>query len=661
MSHANWSMTRLPASLRALGLGLGVMAQAALAQQPAAPGQPPAVRGTEMAGANQFRAHCEVCHGTDPRAPSIAMLRRMAPERIYQALSNGAMRTQAQEAKLTDKDMREIAYWMGGRQLEEAQDDAKNMPNRCSNNPPLSPSVLSSMPAWNGWSNDLFNARFQPGKGAEMSPAAVTRLQLKWAFALPSASSIYGQPTIVGGRVFVSGDSGYVYSLDAASGCVYWSFQAQSGVPSAVMINPRPGHPNQLVANFGDIRGNAYAVDATNGELIWKTLVDEHPLSRIRGGIKYYNGRLYVPVTALEEVESGSFNYKCCNSRGAVVALNAEDGKELWKTYTIPEAATQRKTPDGKTYFGPSGAGVWGPTMVDPKRKAIYVSTANAFSEPETGREDAVMALDMDTGKLLWVQQDEPGDIWHGGCPAGPPLAGLGLPPQGVARYAAQNRQGRGPNGGRAQQRPRPPLPPDYYCPPAKGNPDWDFSAGVMMTTLPGGKDLLIVGQKSGVVWAHDPDKKGALVYESDISRGEITFGGAMDSENGYFAMRGGAVVAMRLADGLEKWATYIAPQESMPTHRGISAAVTVIPGVVFAAGLDGMLHALSTFDGRELWSYDTTREVKTVNGLTASGGSIGSAGPTVAGGMLMVTSGYTGFQSGQPGNLLLAFGPPSR
>ena len=660
-------MTRLVwMSMVALGFCFGVAR--AQAQQPggqaAGQAQPAIVRGTEMAGANAFRAHCEVCHGTMASAPTIAMLRKMSPERIYQALTTGAMRNQALEAKLTDSDMRDIAAWMGGRKLEGQQDDAQKMPNRCSNNTPLAAKDLTALPAWNGWSNDLFNARFQPGKSADLSPAGVVRLQLKWAFALPSAASVYGQPTIVGGRVFVSGDSGYVYSLDAATGCVYWSFQAQSGVSSAVAIEQRPGHPNQMVAYFGDIRGNAYAVDTANGELVWKTSVDPHPLSRIRGGIKFYNGRLYVPVTSLEEVESGSYNYKCCTFRGMVVALNAENGKEVWKTYTISDAPTERKTADGKSFFGPSGAGVWGPTMVDPKRKAIYVSTGNGFSEPATGRSDAVMALDMDTGRVLWVQQDEPGDVWHGGCPSGPPPPGLGLPPKSASRYADPNRAANGRGAGRGARGPaqeRPALPPDYYCPPSDANPDWDFSAGVMLANLPNGKSLLIVGQKSGVVWAHDPDKKGALVWKSDISRGEIDFGGAMDDENAYFAMRGGAVVAMRLSDGLERWATYVPPQESMRGHAGISAAVTVIPGVVFAAGLDGVLHAFSTFDGRQLWAYDTTQQVKTVNGLTASGGSIGSAGVTVAGGMVMATSGYTGFQQGQPGNLLLAFGPPVR
>src|ERR1017187_7220407 len=110
--------------------------QRVYAQPPAAPvagqAQPVAVRGTEMAGATQFRARCETCHGKIARAPSLGMLRRMAPERIYQALTTGAMQTEAQEAKLTDPELRDIAAWMGGRKLEGESDDAMKMPNRCS-------------------------------------------------------------------------------------------------------------------------------------------------------------------------------------------------------------------------------------------------------------------------------------------------------------------------------------------------------------------------------------------------------------------------------------------------------------------------------------------------------------------------------------------------
>jgi polyvinyl alcohol dehydrogenase (cytochrome) len=180
-----------------------------------------------------------------------------------------------------------------------------------------------------------------------------------------------------------------------------------------------------------------------------------------------------------------------------------------------------------------------------------------------------------------------------------------------------------------------------------------------MLVTLPNAKDLVVAGQKSGVVWAFDPDQKGALAWKSDISRGEILFGAAADEKYGYFGMRGGALTAVRLKDGVEQWTTYIDPQPSMESHRGISAAVSAVPGVIFVPGLDGTLRAFSAFDGRPLWEYDTTQEVTTVNGVPGKGGSIGSAGATVVDGMVFVTSGYVGFLDGQPGNLLLAFGPP--
>jgi polyvinyl alcohol dehydrogenase (cytochrome) len=501
----------------------------------------------------------------------------------------------------------------------------------------------------------LINARFQPAKAAGLPPAAVSRLQLKWAFGLPAAASVYGQPTIVDGRVFVSSDTGYVYSLDAATGCVHWSFQAQAGVRSAITIGAAKAGSAKFAAFFGDVRGNVYAVDTTNGELLWKAAIDPHPLSRITGGIKYYNGRVYVPVASLEEPESSSPNYLCCTFRGMVAALDADTGKQIWKTYMITETPTPRKSAAGKNFLGPSGAGVWDPPTIDPKRHAIYVTTGNAFSAPDVGRSDAIMALDMATGKILWVQQDEPGDVWHTGCVQGNPPAGF--PPKNIEQRVRAAGRGPGP-AGRGGFGNRPPMPDSYYCPDETLNPDWDFSAGAILLNLPNGKSLLVAGQKSGMVWAHDPDQKGALVWKSDVSRGQIVFGGAADDQNAYFVMRGGGVVAVQLSDGMEKWYTPIPPQESMSSHPGLTAGVTVIPGVVFTAGLDGMLRAFTTLDGRPLWQYDTTQEVKTVNGVPGKGGSIGSAGPTVAQGMVFVTSGYTGFQGGQPGNLLLAFSP---
>jgi polyvinyl alcohol dehydrogenase (cytochrome) len=375
--------------------------------------------------------------------------------------------------------------------------------------------------------------------------------------------------------------------------------------------------------------------------------------------VKVYDGRVYVPVANREETTSAGYDYVCCTSRGIVVALDSATGRQIWKTYTIPEIPSPRKNSAGVSFLGPSGASVWGTLALDPKRRAVYLSTGNAFSEPDVGRSDAVIAMDMDTGKVLWARQVEHNDVWHNAnCASGPPPPGF--PPRSAGRIPGQAppaaRAGDGARGGRA---PMPPPPPHYYCSDAKG-PDWDFSAGVMLIDLPNGKNLVVAGQKSGVVWAFDPDRNGELAWKTDISRGEILFGAAADDEKGFFGMRAGALTAVRLKDGVEQWTAFLDPQPSMESHRGLSAAVTVIPGVVFAPGLDGTLRAFSTFDGRPLWQYDTTQKIATVNGVPGRGGSIGSAGAVVVDGMVFVTSGYVGFLNGQPGNLLLAFGPPN-
>jgi polyvinyl alcohol dehydrogenase (cytochrome) len=615
--------------------------QAAQLSPAPSPGSPVARGTTEGAGSTIFGNYCESCHGKVEAAPTPATLKKMTPEHIYAALTTGDMVAMAKD--LSDQQKRDIAEWVGGRKLGAGNvGDASKMPNVCKTNKPVRD--ITSAPSWNGWSPGLTAARFQTAEAANMSAAKVGRLHLKWAFGLPAADSVYGQPTIVDGKVFVTSDAGYVYSIDAETGCVYWSFPAGVGIRSAITVGPTKPGSTRYAAFFGDVRGTVYSIDANSGELIWKVPIDEHQLSRVTAGTTLYNGRLYVPVASLEEPESSSANYVCCQFRGMVAALDSETGKQVWKTYTLPSPPSKQTTPEGVTYMGPAGVGVWGPVSIDPQRNAIYFGTGNTFSGPDVGRSDAVMALALDTGKILWIKQDEPGDVWHTGCPQGPAPPGFAPKPPRPARPA-------GAGGVPAQ----PTMPATYYCANPEG-PDWDISSGVMIANLANGKNLLVAGQKSGMVWAHDPDKKGELVWRSDVSRGQIVFGGALDNENAYFAFRSGGVAALRLSDGLEKWYTPITPQPSMSTHTGFSAAVTVVPGVVFAAGLDGMLRAFNAFDGRIIWEYDTTQEVWTVNGVKAHGGSIGSAGPTVANGMLYVTSGYTGFQNGVPGNVLLAF-----
>lgn len=490
---------------------------------------------------------------------------------------------------------------------------------QCASNPPLGD--LAAKPAWSGWGADVQNSRFQPAKDAGLPRDQVSRLKLKWAFGIPDAKSVIGQPMIAGGRVFISGDTRQVYSLDAATGCQYWSFKAEDDVRNSPTIGPgRSGHSSLY---FGDLKGNVYAVDAANGELLWKIAADSHPKTRITASPKLYEGRLYIGVSSLEEVGSADLGYPCCTFRGSVLALDANTGKQIWKTYTIAEAAKPtHKNSKGTQLWGPAGGGVWNSPTIDVKRHALYVGTGDAYTDPAAKNTDSIMALDLTSGKVLWSVQDLGGDAWIVGCDV---------------------------------------TPKPENCPASMG-PDHDFGASPILKNLPNGKSVLIAGQKSGTVWAHDPDRKGAVIWKVETAEkaagfaGQIVWGGAADDQNAYFGLSSGGVVALSLADGARKWFAPLEPATGRA--RGRESAISVIPGVVISTGWDGVVRALASADGSVLWEYDTAKSFETVNKVAAKGGSMGGPGPVVAGGTLYVGSGFPGIQNGMPGNVLLAFSP---
>src|SRR5581483_10452180 len=218
---------------------------------------------SESTGTHLFNDHCATCHGNPQveRAPSPATLKQMAPEHVYEVLTNGSMKAMA--AGLTDQEKREIAEYLGGRKIDTRDiGAAKNMPNVCSANSPVHD---LNGPAWNGWGVDNSNSRFQSAEGAKLSAGQVSRLKLKWAFGFPNATAMYGA-TVVDGNVYVSSNAGYLYSLDAKTGCVHWSFKPQSAVRSGVVIGPMKASPSKYAAFFGDIQGRVYAIDAATGE-----------------------------------------------------------------------------------------------------------------------------------------------------------------------------------------------------------------------------------------------------------------------------------------------------------------------------------------------------------------------------------------------------------
>jgi polyvinyl alcohol dehydrogenase (cytochrome) len=483
-----------------------------------------------------------------------------------------------------------------------------------------------SVATWNGWGVDLSNSRFQAAKNAQLTAGQVPHLKLKWAFGFPDTKSVLGQPSVVSGRVFVGVDTGKVYSLDAASGCVYWSFQAEAGVRTAILVE-RVG--SRLAAYFGDLKANAYAVDAATGQLLWKFPVDDHPAARITGTPKAFEGRVYFPVASGEEGAAANPTYACCTFRGSVAALDAVTGGRIWKRYMIADKPRPvGKNSNGVSRFAPAGAGVWSSPTIDTQRRALYVGTGDAYTEPAARKTDAIVALDLASGGILWSAQDSRGDAWLVGC-AGP----------------------------FSEEKPRP-----ENCPKDLG-PDHDFGSPPMLVALPGGHTILVAGQKSGNVWAHDPDSKGAVLWRTALVNntrefgGKIVWGGAADEQNAYFGLGTGGVAALQLKDGDPRWfATLDAAPGIEPRLQRHDGPLTAIPGVIFSGGWDGVLRALSAADGHILWEYNTVREYKTVNGVVAKGGSMGAAGPTIVGGILFVPSGYVGVNNGMPGNVLLAF-----
>ena len=599
---------------------------------------------SESTGVSQYFVNCAKCHESSeaPQAPRTAVLKQMPPERIYESLTTGTMRTQA--AHLTDQERRLIAEWVGGRKIDaELAGDAEKMPNQCASHPPVR---RLNAPGWNGWGIDHRNSRAQSAAAAGLSPGQVSRLALKWAFGFPGATALYSQ-TLVDGRLYVTSNAGYVYSLDADTGCVHWSFRAQSVVRSGFTVGRMSRASDRLIVYFGDIHGMAYALDATTGEVIWKTQTDPHPLARITGTPVLHESRVYVPVASLEEPESGQADYSCCTFRGYLAALDAATGEPIWKTYTIPEAAKSvGKNSRGKDMLAPSGAGIWVTPVLDVKRRALYFGTGNAFSgTPSTA--NAIMALHMDTGKVLWSMQALPLDVWHNGCPQTIP----------GGRAGGRGRAGGPPGGGI-------PYPPEN-CPNPTG-PDWDFSAPPALATTTDGRDIIIAPQKQGLVWALNPDN-GAVLWKQDVAReiaggrGETLFGGAVDNEKAYFGLVSGGHLALDLKTGEEVWYTPITRPSGRENKRGIVGAVTLIPGVLLSGAGDGVVRAVSSKTGQLLWEFDTAQEFITVNGVAARGGSLASGGPIVANGMVFIGSGYPGFQGGDPGNVLLAFAPTVR
>jgi polyvinyl alcohol dehydrogenase (cytochrome) len=555
-------------------------------------------------------------------------LKQLSADAVVTALTTGRMAAQAQ--RLSQQDRVAVAEFVTGKTVSVqtagtpgGQCDAKSQGSAAS--------LSLGQGSWNGWGGTPAGNRFTKDGG--ITSAQVPRLRLAWAFGFPRVLSARTQPAVAGDWLFTASDTGEVFGLNAKTGCIRWTFQAKAGVRGALSVSPLGA--GKFGVYFGDGQSNAYGLDAITGKQLWTLKVETHPNSSITAAPVVHDGRVYVTTAAVAEESRGQDpNYACCSFRGSISAIDVLTGERIWKSYTIAQEPKPRgKSSKGVELLGPAGAPVWGAPTLDTKRGVLYVATGNGYAGPPQKAMNAIIAIDLKTGAHKWLQQTIPNDIWLMQC---------------VAQSTAKDKQ----------------VNPN--CPDEQG-PDFDFSAAPLITTTAAGRDLIVVPQKSGVLWALDPDKGGEVVWQYRYGQGSGMggqWGAAADGVNAYIGTGDGmsptpgGMHAVNLVTGQRVWSK--GPQPTLcAAGFGCSAsqagAISAIPGVAFSAGADGGLRAFSSTDGSIVWMFDTNRPFKTVNGVEANGGSMDASGVTVSGGMLYLNSGYGGIV-GRPGNVLLAF-----
>jgi polyvinyl alcohol dehydrogenase (cytochrome) len=590
-----------------------------------------------------YKTTCAICHEVpETKAPPTETLRRLPASQILMAMEFGKMQPQA--AGLKQEQRVKLAKWLAAE--EDGRRDAWIAANACAGETPVAASGRQN------WGLGRENTRHL--EGVRIDRGNVGRLTLQWSIALPAVNTMRSQPVVAGDTVFLGSKGGHVLALDRRSGCVRWSFKTDAPVHSALTLDRTPDGVATLF--FADEMATVHAVDATTGRLRWHERLKWFPTTIVSGPATYFDGRLYVPISSFEVAAAGLPTHECCRSHGGVAALDAATGSQVWRYDTTPHASKTKLNRDGVQMWGPSGAVVWNAPTVDAKRGAIYFGTGQNSSSPATGTSDAIIALDLKTGAQRWVFQALAKDAWNAAC-----------------------------LGGGAS------------CPDENG-PDFDFGAAVMLVERPRG-DLLIAGQKSGEVFALDPDRNGAVVWRNRVgagsSNGGVHHGMASDGRRvyvpiadperkipGYVPKPG--VYALDIDDGKLAWSLPVqrgctfdprdaplvglaemsrgkaerSPWPECSYYYGQSAAAVIANGIVYAGALDGKLRLLDADNGRELRIIDTKQPFAASNGVEGHGGAIDVGGAIVDDDQLFVLSGY-GMFGQMPGNMMLVYGLP--
>jgi polyvinyl alcohol dehydrogenase (cytochrome) len=605
-------------------------------------------------GGKLFDKHCATCHDNPQmHAPTREALAGFSFDSIMIALTFGKMQPMAAHLSKAERGL--IAIHLSG--TDTGQYDWLEA-QACTSGPAQQAQAFVA-----NWGLGQGNRRFADSATSHIGRDNVAGLQLAWALAFPKVTDMRSQPAIIGDTLYFGDKTGRLYAIDRKLGCVRAHTKVPSGIRSAITVAKDSDGREMLV--FADTMAFTYAVEPNSLDTLWKADVRLADTTTITGSISSHEGSLFVPISSYEVAAAGNPQHICCKSHGGVIALDARNGQRIWEWHATPDATQQGLDREGKPVYGPSGVSVWSTPTIDAQRNRLYVGTGENLSHPATDTSDAVIALDMDSGELLWKVQATADDVWNAACLSG------------------------GAN-----------------CPDNAGG-DFDIGASVIHAKLDDGFELLLVGQKSGDAMALDMD--GKLQWRRQVSNaaigpdlhqtttnGGIHWGMALSGERllvpaadperrrpGYDPKPGLHALDVRSGEvlwfkGVER-GCYLADEDkpmvglqnmragkSLPLEQqyqcsfyyGLSAAATATEEVVFSGGLNGVLRAYDIDSGELLWETATARPFETLNGIEGHGGAIDVDGQVLAGDWLYVQSGYSMF--GQlPGNVLLAFKLP--
>ena len=601
----------------------------------------------DQKGAALYKEHCASCHSSaDVSAQSLSSLRNMSYDKHMYSMTQGRMKTHSE--KMSDEQRQRLAkYLTQGSKDPRAWEATMACEKGAVIDPAMEPSVA-------GWGYGPRNQRYQGAARAGITAADLPGLRLAWSMGFPGVTEMRSQPVITEHSLFLGVEgTGTVYAFELASGCLQWVYRSKAPVRSSIGFGRMPDSAAPILF-FGDASGSVHVVSATDGSSIWSVPANVTDFNTITGTPVLHQDRLYVPISSFEVARARIGTYTCCKNHGGVRALDIRTGKSLWSYDTTGPAQPHGENRIGAQAWGPSGAPVWTTPAIDVKRNLLYIGTGQNYSYPTTQTSDAIIALDLDSGAVAWIHQALANDAYTSAC-----FSYLGYPDQ--------------PN-----------------CPRDSG-PDFDFGASVVIATTADGKDILLAGQKSGDVWALDPDNKGAVIWRTKLSDG-TPVGGVhwgmtvmgdtvfvpvgdpdWDIKTWDYEARPG-LTALDIASGEIRWqhrarrgceldpaitnmvnGRQQEPWPDCPYMYGFSQATTGIDGAVLAGALDGKLKAFDPLKGEVLWQYDTKRSFDTLNGVEAHGGALDNAGPAVGDGYLVLQSGYNYFNQ-MPGNVLLVF-----